>query len=467
MTTKERLRQGALLAILFLIPCASVGLVDPTEARYAEIAREMVATRDFLIPRLDGLTHLAKPPGAYWALAPGIAVFGANEWGARIPVVLAALLVLALTAHMARLLGREPSLAVWILAATPLFFVLFHLASADVFLAAAVAGFHAAYLDPRHRRGLLPFVALAAGFVIKGPVVLVTTVLPVLGAAAWSKRGDALVPLGNLRGWLLFAALALPWYLVLVGRMPGLFDHLLRHEMWDRFATTAHHRSGAPYYFFAMLALGALPWTPFVVRGIARGLRERGDFESATVAAWIVLPLVFFSFSGSKLPGYVLPVAPALALGAARGGIGARARLAAMALVVVFAAVPFLVGDIRAGSVRPIARYLKARNVPPSQVYECGPFFAGLPFYMEGTVGLLDVQRDTLFATPAERAQAFRALPAEWVLSAGPFWVYGDEALARRRIAEAGLSAEVALRWGRWALLKAAPTIPRLYRKGT
>jgi hypothetical protein len=250
-------------------------------------------------------------------------------------------------------------------------------------------------------------------------------------------------------------------------RVPGLLDHLLRHEMWDRFATTEHHRAGVPYYFLAVLALGSLPWTPFVVRGVARLVRERRDFESALVAAWIVLPLVFFSFSGSKLPGYVLPVAPALALGAAWSLGGGRARLAAMALVAVLAGAAWLVGDLRAGSVRPVARYLEERNVRPGQVYECGPFFAGLPFYLRGTVGLLDVQRDTLFATPAEKADAFRTIPPAWMLTAGPFWFFGDETLARRRIAEAGLAGQVELRWRRWALLKATPQNPRLYRKGT
>lgn len=468
MTGPGRRAEWALLVALFLIPIGAISLIDPTEARYAEVAREMVATRDFLIPRLDGLTHLTKPPGAYWALLPGIATLGANEWGARLPLVLAALLVLALTGRMARLLGREPSLPVWILAATPLFFLLFHLASADVFLAASVAGFHAAYLDPRRRSGVLPFVALAAGFLIKGPVVLVPTVLPVLVAAAWTRRRDAAAPLGGLRGWLVFAGLALPWYLISAARVPGLLDHLLRNETWDRFATTAHHRAGVPYYFLVVLALGALPWTPFVVRGVAKLVRERRDFQSAVVASWIVLPLVFFSFSGSKLPGYVLPVAPALALGAAWGlGPSTRARLAAMALVAVFAVTPWLVGDLRAGSVRPVARYLEERNVRPGQVYECGPFFAGLPFYLRGTVGLLDVQRDTLFATPAERADAFRTIPPAWMLASGPFWFFGDETLARRRLAEAGLTGQVEMRWRKWALLKAGPENPRLYRKGT
>jgi 4-amino-4-deoxy-L-arabinose transferase-like glycosyltransferase len=470
MTAKGRLLEWALLMLLFLIPCGAVGVVDPTEARYAEIAREMVASRDFLVPRLDGLPHLAKPPGAYWAIAPSVAALGPNEWGARLSVVLAGLLVLGLTGRLARLLGREPSLPIWILAATPLFFVLFHLASADAFLAAAVAGFHAAYLDPRRRDGLLPFVALAAGFLIKGPVVLVSTVMPVLAAAWWTRRGDVLAPLARLRGWAVFAILALPWYIYVLGREPGLPAYFL-HETWDRFTTTAQHRAGAPTYFLLLLVLGALPWTPFVLRGLARrvaGARARGDFEVTAVAAWVAFPLVFFTASSSKLPGYVLPVVPALALAAGWGlGGGRAARTVAVALVVVFAVVPWFLADVRAGSVRPVARYLMERDVRPSHVYECGPFFAGLPFYLRGTVGLLDVQRDTLFATPAEKANAFRTMPPAWMLTSGPFWIFGDETLARRRIAEAGLSGQVEMRWRQWVLLKAVPSDRRLYRKGT
>src|SRR5262249_29859507 len=159
VTGRGRRLEWALLALLFLIPCGALGVIDPTEARYAEIAREMVASHDFLVPRLDDLPHFDKPPVAYWALAAGVGGLGHNEWGARVALVVAALLALWLTGRVTRLAGGDDErVAIWMLAATPLFFILFHLASADPFLTTTVAAFHAVYLDAKRRRGWLPFV---------------------------------------------------------------------------------------------------------------------------------------------------------------------------------------------------------------------------------------------------------------------------------------------------------------------
>src|SRR5262249_42592753 len=269
----------------------------------------------------------------YWAIAPGVLLFGHNEWGARISVVLAALLTLAFTARIAFLTGGNGARASWILAASPLFFVLFHLASADPFLTTAVAGFHAAYVDERRRGGLLPYVALGLGLFIKGPVVFVPTLLPLIGAAWWTRSWRALRPLGNVVGWLVTLVLGLAWYVYIVLRVPGLAAYLLGPELWHRFATTEHHRGGPPYYFVALLIVGVLPWTWATIRGLIARLRARADFERTVVAAWVVLPLLFFSLSGSKLPGYVLPLTPALAIAAAWALEGARwPRAAAPAL---------------------------------------------------------------------------------------------------------------------------------------
>ncbi|HKA24318.1 MAG TPA: glycosyltransferase family 39 protein [Candidatus Eisenbacteria bacterium] len=449
------IRHGALLAALFLVPCGALGVVETTEARYAEIAREMVVTRDFLIPHLDGLPHLDKPPGAYWAIAPGVLLFGHNEWGARISVVLAALLTLAFTARIAFLTGGNGARASWILAASPLFFVLFHLASADPFLTTAVAGFHAAYVDERRRGGLLPFVALGLGLFIKGPVVFVPTLLPLIGAAWWTRSRRALRPLGNVVGWLVTLVLGLAWYVYIVLRVPGLAAYLLGHELWHRFATTEHHRGGPPYYFVALLIVGVLPWTWATIRGLIARLRARADFERTVVAAWVVLPLLFFSLSGSKLPGYVLPLTPALAIAAAWALEGARwPREAAPALVALFAVVPWFFSgqDEKAGSVRPVARYLRREALASQRIYECGPFVAGLPYYLGREVLLYQVQRDVRFATPEEREaiirDAIEVPPSSSPDSAS--WAFGDERLAQ----STGQSTDLRMRWRKSVLLR-------------
>ena len=448
------IRRWALLAALFLIPCGAIGVVETTEARYAEIAREMVVTRDFLIPHLDGLPHFDKPPGAYWAIAPGVALLGHNEWGARVPVVLAALLTLFFTARIATLAGADGALATWILAASPLFFILFHLAAADPFLTTAVAGFHAAYLA--HRR-TLPLVALGLGFLIKGPVVFVPTLLPLIAAAWWTRSWGALRPLKSLVGWILVLALGLVWYVYIVLRVPGLASFLLGSELWQRFASTKHHRGGPPYYFIVLLVVGALPWTWATVRGLVSRLRARADFEKTVVAAWVLVPLAFFSFSGSKLPGYVLPLAPALAIAAAWGLAGARwPRWTAPALLTLFAVLPwFFAGqDEKAGSVRPVARYLEKEAAPGARIYECGPFLAGLPYYLNRTIPLVDVQREVRFASSAEKDAIMRDRIELGATEApdSATWVFGDQELAIRH-APGDASEDLRLRWRKYVLL--------------
>jgi len=298
-----------------ILSCGWIGLIEPTETRYAEIAREMLKSGDWLIPRLNGIPHFHKPPIAYWATASGMALLGVNEWGARLGLALAAGFVLWCVARMAKVAGGALSPA--LLASSILFFVLAHQLASDMFLAAAVAGFYVAILDPGARQGVWPFVALAMGFMIKGPVVLVLTVAPVLLAALWVRDGTLVRWLASLRGWLLFALIALPWYILVLVRTPGLWTYLLQHQLWERYTTTVHQRGGPIYYFLGVLLVGALPWTWAALRrlvGAARAATAQRSPTDAILASWVLLPLVFFSFSGSKLPAYVLPVFPALAV---------------------------------------------------------------------------------------------------------------------------------------------------------
>lgn len=340
----------ALPSAALIATCGWFGLMEPTETRYAEIAREMLTSGDWLVPRLNGIPHFHKPPLAYWAAAAGMGSVGVNEWGARLGVALAGAFMLWATARLARLaaatngvagVAASPAprpasgaaaLAPLLLASSALFFALSRQLASDVFLAAAVAGFHLAWLDRRARATLWPFVALAAGFMAKGPVTFVLTVLPVFLAAWWARDGAAARPLARWRGWLAFALLALPWYLAVVFRTPGLLGYFLGNQIWERYATTVHQRGGPPYYFVGVLLAGALPWTwAALVQGwrALRLSRPRRDFDTALIAAWVVGPLLFFSTSGSKLPAYLLPLFPAAALLASRALATAGRGLAA------------------------------------------------------------------------------------------------------------------------------------------
>ena len=460
-------------AISWLLPsvailgsCGWLGLVEPTEARYAEIAREMLASGNWLTPHLNGIPHFAKPPLAYWAAASGMALLGANEWGARLGVALAAAFVLWCTARMARQVGN--ALGPAFLASTVLFFALSHQLSTDMFLAAAVAGFYAAIFDPRSRGSLWPFVALGVGFMAKGPVLFVLTVAPVLLASWWARDASPARALANWRGWLLFAVIGLPWYLIVLSRTPGLLTYFLHHQLWERYTTTVHQRGGPVYYFLVVILVGALPWTLPALRAWRQAAREAGrrSITDSLLASWVVVPMVFFSFSGSKLPAYVLPLFPALAVLASSWPTPERSGkwlkiafvLLAVEIALLAAATPF---DSQIGSCRGIVEKLKEARRPGELVVEFGVFNAGVPFYLRETVRMIEVPRELTFGKPEVHALAFltRREFARLVRTQGRAWVVGNgeamEGMAiplgfkATRVAGSGNQTLVLLEWVR------------------
>ena len=510
--TLDRTRVAlACLALALGLTAGLMGLFEPTETRYAEIAREMRASGDYLVPRLNGIAHFHKPPLAYWFTALGMAVCGVNEWGARLPVALASLLTVAFTALAARRtfapLGVRPGLAVWVLGTTALFIGIGRSLASDPFLAATVAGFWA--LAPSAWAPAL----LGAGFVVKGPVVLMPTLVVVLAVAALSRDRAPLAWLGPARAWWWFAAIGVPWYLIVAARTPGLLHYLFADQLYARYATTEHQRGGPPWYFIAVLIAGALPWTPALIAGIARTWKDRAALEARLLLTWLALPLIFFSFSGSKLPAYLLPLFPAVALLAARGlepdlkparwsiaallvlvalagwalgpsslgrAVGirppqsfvlplaahaglaclvlaaffmARERLATAALCVTVGAAALLFGlaryDAALGSPRGLVRVAAENRAPGEPVVEFSRFDAGLPFYLREPVRLLEVPRESGFSEPEARARIFVTRDSLGALAAahGRVWLLGPEG------ATAALARELDLRWqpmARW-----------------
>lgn len=463
-------------ALAWLLPacaiaasCGWLGLIEPTETRYAEIAREMLVGHDWFIPRLNGIPHFHKPPLAYWASATGMALLGVNEWGARLGAALAAGFVLWCTARIGRQAGG--ALAPVFLASSVLFFALSHQLASDIFLAAAVAGFYAAVLDPRSRASLWPFVALGAGFMAKGPVALVLTVAPALLAAAWARDGSLARWLASLRGWLVFALIGLPWYLFVLARTPGLLDYFLHRQIWERYATTVHQRGGPVYYFLVVVVVGMLPWTWAALRvwgraALAARPRGEGRQAEALLASWVALPLVFFSFSGSKLPAYVLPILPALAVLASRWPSEARRghwlRIGAVALAVFLAllaaATPF---DSRLGSPRSLVRQLEDFRRPGEHVVEYGVFNAGVPFYLAETVPMLEVERDLGFGSPEAHARAIltRHDLSDMVNTQGRAWVVGKEPAVQALALALGFKATRMAGSGKQTLLALEPKV--------
>lgn len=339
------------VALWFALP-GHRDLIDPDESRYAEIPREMLATGDWITPRLNDLAYFEKPPLQYWATALIYKVSGVSEATARLWILLAGCAGALWTGYVASVLyGKHAGLfALSACSSGLLYFTLSHFLTLDLTLALCLAlGVGALVLAQRQRDNaqalrrwmLCAWLALAGGFLTKGLVALVLPGGAVLLYSLWQRDWLLWRHLHLGKGLLLVALLCAPWFVLMQQRHPGFLEFFFVHEHFERYTTNTNHHE-APVWFFTLVFLaGALPWTASIVRGLCQPGFDfrRGDGSfSAERFLWsfIVVTIVFFSLSGSKLPAYVLPALPVAVLLAARhvaGGMVLAADIALAALV--------------------------------------------------------------------------------------------------------------------------------------
>jgi 4-amino-4-deoxy-L-arabinose transferase-like glycosyltransferase len=324
----------------------AIGLTGPDEPRYAWIARAMAETGDWVTPRLYGQPWFEKPILYYWAAALGFLMHLPAEWAARLPSAFAGLggaIAIGWLArrHYGGLANSiaSPTLLAPVVFATSVAAIGFTRAatpdmlfSASIALAmacaASVFGQAGALRDagdaspaPRSdRASLLLFgVFLGLGVLAKGPAAVVLAggaiAIWALATKSWRAAFRAAHPIAILA----FCVVALPWYAICARRNPDFLHVFLWQHNIERYATPMfQHRQ--PFWYFAPIALLALlPWTVMLWPALQEGLRlqrERSWTGSPGFffACWAVWPVVFFSFSQSKLPGYILPAIPPLAL---------------------------------------------------------------------------------------------------------------------------------------------------------
>jgi 4-amino-4-deoxy-L-arabinose transferase-like glycosyltransferase len=326
-----------LVAILWLAMLPMRPLFNPDEGRYAEIPREMLASGDWIVPHLDGLAYIEKPPLQYWATALSLEVFGVNEFAARLYTALSALGSIAAVALAARRLsgGQAGFRAAAMLAGMLLFVILGQLLTLDMsltlYLTVALTGFLAAQRDAeegRPYRGwmLVAWAAAALGVLTKG---LVAALIPAAVLVLYSAYGRDFRPWRRLHAWSglpLFLAITVPWYWLAALRLPDFLEFFFVHEHFARYLTPSADREEAWWFFAAVFLLGSLPWTLSALRvlflgwptpGARHGARDgkRRGFDAALfLKLWVWFVCVFFSLSDSKLIPYILPAMPALAM---------------------------------------------------------------------------------------------------------------------------------------------------------
>ncbi|MFM9436042.1 4-amino-4-deoxy-L-arabinose transferase-like glycosyltransferase [Janthinobacterium sp. CG_23.3] len=389
-------------------------LVPPDEGRYAEMAREMFVSGDWITTRLNGIKYFEKPPLQTWMNALTFAAFGVGEWQARLWTGLCGLLGVALTAHAgAKLFGARVGLYAALVLASSLFWsAAGQIDSLDMGLAAmmtlSLAGLLLAQRDGAGAAGrrnwmLACWAGMALAVLSKGLIGLVlpgaVLVLYTLAARDWAIWGR----LHLAKGALLFFAIAAPWFVLVALNNPEQPHFFFIHEHVERFLLKTHHREGAWYYFVPLLLVGVMPWLTLLPHSLAAALRRApGAFQpKLLLLVWAAFIVVFFSCSSSKLPGYIVPVFPALALlialqleTASRRGHMLCAALVALLGAAALVAVPLAIQ----GSQRPPAELL------PLKAYEPWLLAAAFVLLAGGALALLrarQARRDVTVLTLA------------------------------------------------------------------
>jgi len=327
----------------FFHQLGGLGLVGPDEPRYAQVAREMATSGDFVTPRLHGEPWFEKPILYYWMAAAAFKAMGVSELAARLPSAVAGLLGVVAVFLVGRhwVSTRCGLAAALILASSPMYFVLARAASTDMVLTSALtmslACIYFAWFGQRPNTALkaVPgngssawiygiYVFLALAVLAKGPVGAVlagsSTALFVLTTRRWDLLKRLLQPGPVLSG----LAMALPWYWLCyrANGWPFIQEFLINHNV-ARFATDRYQHAQPFWFYIPVVFAGFLPWVFQILGPAWQWLRQpwresQRDPESALFLAWALFPFLFFSLSRSKLPGYVLPMLPALALLAAK-----------------------------------------------------------------------------------------------------------------------------------------------------
>jgi 4-amino-4-deoxy-L-arabinose transferase-like glycosyltransferase len=346
MTIRTRLLILQIIVVMgacgffFYFGLGAFGLVGADEPRYAQIAREMLARHDWIVPTLNGSPWLEKPVLLYWKAMGSYLLYGVHDWAARLPAATYATgLVLAIFFFMRRFRAGSELDAALIAASMAGILAFARAASTDMMISAPFCVAMLAWWT-WHQGGkklwLGAFYALlAVGMLAKGPVAPALAVMIVAAYALLRRDGKVFLRSLWWPGILLFFAIALPWYVAVQIKVPQFFHVFFVEHNLERFGTNLYQHRQPFWYYIPVFLLGTLPWVVFTlpalveaVRGGVSRLRSAKNAEPAQGAAsengedwlplflllWIGIPIIFFSISQSKLPGYILPAVPAAAV---------------------------------------------------------------------------------------------------------------------------------------------------------
>ena len=331
----------------FLWNLGSIGLIDKTEALYVEIAHQIILTNNWLIPQWNGEYFYDYPIGGSWLMALSFKLFGVSEWAARLPVALSAIAVVFLSFYSLRFFGsiKEKKLknpqhlwtTAWIgssiVALNPAWVAFGRIGVSDMLLSSnismAMLAFFLGYAQPNQvkiqQRWYMAFpIFMGIATLVKGPVGII---LPVLGIGCFliyiGKLWQVFWEIRPLRTIVILGIVTLPWYVTASIIDPNFVDKFLGYSNFERFTNVLYNHPGPWYYYIIYLTVLMLPWSVYLPLAIyslrfwqlvkAR-LAPRHNHLGLFAFFWFISIFVFFSAAATKLPGYILPTIPAVAI---------------------------------------------------------------------------------------------------------------------------------------------------------
>jgi len=313
---------------LFFFGLSYFGLVGADEPRYAQVAREMLNRHDWITPTLGGKPWLEKPVFYYWQAIIAYRIFGVSDWVARIPSAAdATLMVVAVYFFLRRFRPGFQLDGALITASAAGVIGFARAASTDMPLASmltvAMLAWYAWYQSRARRHLAVSFLFLGLGVLAKGPVAVLLALLVVAIFAAAIHDLEMLKETFWIPGIAILLAVTLPWYVAVQLSNPEFFRVFILQHNLARFGTNLYHHPEPFWYYLPVVLLALIPWTVFVVVAVSKSIgawrkekNEKKELRSGEelnlfLIIWLIVPILFFSISQSKLPGYIVPALPA------------------------------------------------------------------------------------------------------------------------------------------------------------
>ena len=501
---KSYLLLGALW-VLLLVLAAVRPLALPDEGRYAEVGRWMLVSGDWLTPRLNGIPFFHKPPLLHWLQASSMALWGVGVWSARmVPALHAGLMLLAVYFTAQRVSSPAVARRAALMLGTSLAFLaggqyVNHDMLVAAWISVAIWSFALAFLHgdrPHAGWARLGFAACALGVLAKG---LIGLALPGLVLLLWllvTRQFGKVLRLPWLSGLAIFAAIALPWFVLVHRQYPEVLAYLFGVQQFGRYTGTAFNNARPVWFYLPVLVGLFFPWFIFILNQL-KPPAQQALVATDSVARpvwylcwiWLLAIVGFFSIPNSKIVGYVLPVLPPMcllaALGWARWLGGHRAERTLFASVSLLALALGVVFTVVAGrysardSVQDIAATLACQAAPTDTVYAVGGYPYQLPFYSQSVqpmVVLQDWPKERQVAGDSWRRELFEGTAFDPVAGAvlqqpevqaqavqqPQRWLVAPNDVKPEKIAPAWVQVQQGVAWTLWRSAPApAETTPR------